>query len=215
MTQSPAWNGVELRRRFRWASTPPRILQTTTFPRGAVLGGVISLHRYFITLTRPAATRIQREVAGYRLLLLCGACRLHCRRQESYARQFRRIGDAIGRPAIAQRPLFALEWPKPVRYRPVRVVPREAAASCCCSGESFPRFDNRETASWCVTHPFAVSKPEAKPDRGIDRIAIEVAVRQSAVDLRVHEAGVGVKLLLELPIGGEREGVERPVAVRR
>src|SRR6266478_1793190 len=63
--------------------------------------------------------------------------------------------------------------------------------------------------------PVGFSEAEAKPNRGIDRVAMEEAVRQAAIDLREHEPGVGIKLLRKLPIDGERNGVERPVARRR
>src|ERR1700733_1682312 len=55
-------------------------------------------------------------------------------------------------------------------------------------------------------------EPEAKADRGIDGVVIEVAVGEAAIDLRVHEAGVGIEFLRKLPIDGEGNGVERPVA---
>jgi hypothetical protein len=61
--------------------------------------------------------------------------------------------------------------------------------------------------------PLFFSEAEAKPNRGIDRVATEVAVRQSAIDLREHDPGVGIELLGKLPIGDERNGVERPMAV--
>jgi hypothetical protein len=61
--------------------------------------------------------------------------------------------------------------------------------------------------------PAGFSEAEAKANRGIDRVATEVAVRQSAIDLREHDPGVGIELLGELPIGDERNGVERPMAV--
>src|ERR1700726_2049769 len=61
--------------------------------------------------------------------------------------------------------------------------------------------------------PVVFSEAEAKANRGIDRVATEVAVRQSAIDLREHDSGVGIKLLGKLPIGDERNGVERPWAV--
>src|ERR1700738_1153424 len=61
--------------------------------------------------------------------------------------------------------------------------------------------------------PVAFSEAEAKANRGIDRVAMEEAVRQAAIDLREHEPGVGIKLLRKLPIDGERNGVERPMAV--
>src|SRR5258708_6085106 len=61
--------------------------------------------------------------------------------------------------------------------------------------------------------PAAFSEAEAKPNRGSDRIAMEEAVRQAAIDLREHDPGVGIELLRKLPIGGERNGVERPMAV--
>jgi hypothetical protein len=47
------------------------------------------------------------------------------------------------------------------------------------------------------------SESEAKPDRGIDCVAIEVAVSQSIVDLREHEPGVSIELRRKPPIDGE------------
>ena len=44
---------------------------------------------------------------------------------------------------------------------------------------------------------------EAKPYRGIDRVAIKVTVSHSVIDLREHEPGVGVKLCRKPPIDGE------------
>ena len=66
-----------------------------------------------------------------------------------------------------------------------------------------------------MTYPCLLifSEAEAKPNRGIDRAATEVAVRQSAIDLREHDPGVGIKFLRKLPIGDKGNGVERPVAV--
>jgi hypothetical protein len=63
--------------------------------------------------------------------------------------------------------------------------------------------------------PVFFSEAEAKPNRGIVGAAIEVAVRQSAIDLREHDPGVGIELLGKLPIDDERNGVERSVAGRR
>ena len=64
-----------------------------------------------------------------------------------------------------------------------------------------------------LPHVIDVSEAEAKPNRGIDRVAIKVAVRQAAIDLREHKSGVGIKFLRKLPIGDKGNGVERPVAV--
>jgi hypothetical protein len=47
------------------------------------------------------------------------------------------------------------------------------------------------------------SESEAKPDRGIDSVAIEVAVSQSIIDLREHEPGVSIELRRKPPIDGE------------
>jgi hypothetical protein len=47
------------------------------------------------------------------------------------------------------------------------------------------------------------SELEAKTDRGIDCIAIEVTVSPSVIDLREHEAGVSIKLRRKPPIHGE------------
>src|SRR5258708_25402929 len=57
------------------------------------------------------------------------------------------------------------------------------------------------------------SEAEAKPNRRIDRAAIEKAARQAAIDLREHDSGVGIKFLRKLPIDDKGKGVERPVAV--
>jgi hypothetical protein len=46
-------------------------------------------------------------------------------------------------------------------------------------------------------------KSEDKPDCRIDRVAIEVAVSQSIIDLREHESGVSLKLRRKPPIDGE------------
>jgi hypothetical protein len=48
-----------------------------------------------------------------------------------------------------------------------------------------------------VSAPY--SEAEAKPDRRIDCIAIEVAVRQSIIDLREHEPGVSIELRRKPP----------------
>src|ERR1700738_5160872 len=64
-----------------------------------------------------------------------------------------------------------------------------------------------------LSAPVIFSEAEAKANRGIDGVAVEEAVRQAAIDLREHQPGVGIKLLRELPIGDERNGVERPMAV--
>jgi hypothetical protein len=51
-------------------------------------------------------------------------------------------------------------------------------------GEINLRFDSRETASRNGSSPtVGCSEPEAKANRGIDRVPMEVAVRQAAIDL--------------------------------
>jgi hypothetical protein len=52
-----------------------------------------------------------------------------------------------------------------------------------------------------VPPPVDFSEAEAKPNRGINRLAMEVAVRQATIDLREHESGVGIKLLRKLRDG--------------
>src|ERR1700722_9249105 len=63
----------------------------------------------------------------------------------------------------------------------------------------------------CV--PVVFSEAEAKPNRRIDRAAIEEAVHQAAIELREHDSGVGIEFLRKLPIGDEGNGVECSVAV--
>jgi hypothetical protein len=74
---------------------------------------------------------------------------------------------------------------------------------------------NRELTVPVVLLPIDFSEPEAKPNRGIDRVTIKVAVRQTAIDLREHKSGVGIKFLSKLPINDEGNSVERHVAGRR
>jgi hypothetical protein len=74
---------------------------------------------------------------------------------------------------------------------------------------------NGELTVPVVLPPIDFSEAEAEPNRGIDRAAIEVAVRQTAIDLREHKSCVGIKFLGKLPIGDEGNSVERPVAGRR
>src|SRR5260370_42328234 len=71
-------------------------------------------------------------------------------------------------------------------------------------------MDRAERSAW----PLGFSEAEAKPNRGVDRVAVEVAVRQATIDLREHESGIGIKFLRKLPIDGEGKGAERPMAVR-
>ena len=60
--------------------------------------------------------------------------------------------------------------------------------------------------------PLDFSEAEAKPNRGIDHAAVEVAVRQAAIDLREHDPGIGIKFLRKLPIHDKGNGVERSMA---
>ena len=41
---------------------------------------------------------------------------------------------------------------------------------------------------------------------------MEEAARQTAIDLREHHSGVGIKFLRKLPIDDKGKGVKRPVA---
>jgi hypothetical protein len=59
-----------------------------------------------------------------------------------------------------------------------------------------------------------ISEAQAQPGRGIDIVALEIAVRQSAIHLREHEADVGVPLRRKLPIDNGRNRVERSGGLR-
>ena len=48
---------------------------------------------------------------------------------------------------------------------------------------------------------------ETDTDGRIDGAAMEEPVRQSIIDLRIHEPGVGVEFCPKFPIDGERNGV--------
>ena len=54
-----------------------------------------------------------------------------------------------------------------------------------------------------ILSPTLYLESEDKPDCGIDRVAIEVAVSQSIIDLREHEPGVSLKLRCKSSIDGE------------
>src|ERR687887_1789357 len=58
------------------------------------------------------------------------------------------------------------------------------------------------------------SVAEAQPDRGIDVVALEKAVGQSAIHLRVHQADVEIPFWCKFPIDNARDGVERTGALR-
>src|SRR5258708_5065535 len=83
----------------------------------------------------------------------------------------------------------------------------------CFRWRSYPL--RQEPPAAAPGHPrlAGFSEAEAKPNRGIDRAAIEETVREAAIDLREHDSGVGIEFLRKLPIGDKGNGVERPVAI--
>src|SRR5712671_6930692 len=58
------------------------------------------------------------------------------------------------------------------------------------------------------------SKAEAQSDRGIDVVALEKAVGQSAIHLREHEPEIEIPLWCKPPIDSGRDRVKRPGALR-
>ena len=60
----------------------------------------------------------------------------------------------------------------------------------------------------------ALSEAEAQSDRGIDVVALEKAVSQSAINLREHHGGVEIPLRRKPPIDNARDRVERTGALR-
>ncbi len=63
-----------------------------------------------------------------------------------------------------------------------------------------------------VSAPY--SESEAQPGRGIDVVALEITVRQSAIHLREHDADIGVPLRRKPPIDNGRYRVERSGTLR-
>jgi hypothetical protein len=108
--------------------------------------------------------------------------------------------DLRGRPSTTARSPNP-QRPDEVTVGRCRRRPRSLRSSG--TGHSSVRPDRRKE----VSVPY--SKSEAKPDCRIDCVAIEVAVRQSIIDLREHEPGVSIKLLSKLPIDNERNGNPR------
>jgi hypothetical protein len=69
-----------------------------------------------------------------------------------------------------------------------------------CRDDSFGGTDGKGA-------PSEPSELETDTDGRIDGAAMEKPVRQSIIDLRVHEPGVGVEFRAKFPIHSERNGV--------
>jgi hypothetical protein len=58
-----------------------------------------------------------------------------------------------------------------------------------------------------------ISEAQAQSDRGIDVVALEKAVSQSAIHFREHDAGIEIPLRCKPPIDNARDRVERTGAL--
>src|SRR5712671_3016722 len=96
----------------------------------------------------------------------------------------------------------------PRGLRPWMTSMAPARPSGCRRQRSQVRIFNR------ISSQFEDSKAEAQSDRGIDVVALEKAVGQSAIHLREHEPEIEIPLWCKPPIDSGRDRVKRPGALR-